>query len=271
MGRRGLTKQQNRISPNDRVRDNPKRTHHTRDERKTVREHDRPIKGIRGRMAAAAAAENIGPILIVRVHVPNARKVGVVHMPLQGVPPGERLQATPNPQLSPERIRSSLHALLVGHARLDADPIQVRPIHRNPTARPPVRVDPPTVGHDMTLEIGNAMVLLFVVAPDDRAEEMDSLVDLRGAVVTLQVARGVGALVRVRTPTSARGGPGLGGSRTSGRERLGTGGLGLGGGPRLLLLLGRRSLDGTVLLVVVGGRNVINVAFTVRFGATAVG
>lgn len=263
--------QQNRISLNDRVRDDPKQTHHTRDEGETVRVHDRPIKGIRRRRAAAVEEEDIGPILIVRIHVPDAREVRVVHMPLQGVPPGKRLQATPDPQLSSEWIRSNLDALLVGHARLDADPIQVGPIHRNPTARPPVWDNPPIVGHDMALEVGNAMVLLFVVAPDDRAEEVDPLVGLCGAVATLQVAGGVGALVRVRTPTSARGGPGLGGSRTSGRERLGTGGLGLGGGPLLLLLLGGRSLNGTVLVVVVGGRNVVNVAFTVRFGATTVG
>jgi hypothetical protein len=63
------------------------------------------------------------------------------------------------------------------------------------TPQPPVWVNQTIVGYDMALEVGNPMVLLFVAAPDDRAEEMDPLVDLHGAMVTLQVAGGIGTLV----------------------------------------------------------------------------
>jgi hypothetical protein len=134
-------------------------------------------------------------------------------MPLQSVPHGKRLHTTPNHQLILEHIRSSL----------DTHLIQAGLIHLNPAAHPPVWVNPAIVGRDVMLEVGNAMVLLGVVASDDRELGVGSLVDRRGAIVTLQVAGGVATLSRVRTPLSVRRRKTLlelGGGRTSTRERL---------------------------------------------------
>jgi hypothetical protein len=113
------------------------------------------------------------------------------------------------------------------------------------------------------------MVLLGVVTFDDWALEAGSLVDQCGAIVTLQAAGDVTTLVRVQKPVSARRRLGFGGSRKSRRERIVTGRLGLGGHPPPLLLLGGRGLSRTVLLVVVGGRDVVNIALTIRFRAIA--
>jgi hypothetical protein len=75
----------------------------------------------------------------------------------------------------------------IDHPLLDAHLIQAGSIHRNPAARPPVWVNPAIVGRDVMLEVGNAMALLGVVA---RELGVGSLVDRRGAIVTLQVAGG---------------------------------------------------------------------------------
>ena len=75
----------------------------------------------------------------------------------------------------------------------------------------------------MTLEVGNVMVLLDVVASNDRALEVGSYVDRRGGIFTLRVAGRVPTFVRARTPVSARGRNALlvsGGGGTSTREHL---------------------------------------------------
>lgn len=116
-------------------------------------------------------------------------------MPLQSVPPGEHLYTTPNHQLILEHTRSSL----------DTHLIQAGLIHRNPAARPPAWINPAIAGRDVMFEVGNAMVLLGVVASDDRELGRGSLVDRRGVIVTLQVAGDVTTLSKARTPPSARG------------------------------------------------------------------
>ena len=68
---------------------------------------------------------------------------------------------------------------------------------------------------------------------------------------------------------SARRRLGFGRSRTSRRECLATGRLGLGSNPPLPLLLEGSGLSGTILLVAIGGRDVVNVVLTIRFGAVA--
>ena len=102
----------------------------------------------------------------------NANDVGVIHMSLQGIPPGKRLHTTSNHQSITIHIRSGLHAFLVGHPLLDAFVVQVSPVHRDPTARPPARLHPTIVSDDMALEVGNTLVHLDVVAPDDGALEV---------------------------------------------------------------------------------------------------
>jgi len=203
--------------------------------------------------------------------MPDARDVGIINVPLQSVPPGEGLLATSNHQSTPEHIRSGLDALLVGHPLLDTLPIQVGPVHRDPTARPLFWLHPAIVGNDVALEVRNALVRLGVIASDDGALEVGLLVDQQGAIFALEVARGDVTLVRVRTPASARRRNalfGFGGGRTGWREALATGRLGLGGGLALLLFLGGSDLDRTIL-VIVRGRDIVGIAF-IQFGAIAV-
>ena len=119
-------------------------------------------------------------------------------MPLQSVPPSKRLPTTPNHRLSPKHIRSSLDVLLAGHPLLGGLPVQVSSIHRNPTTRPRVRVNPMIVGRDITLDFWDALVPLDMVASDDRILGAGSLVDQRGVIVTLQVARGVATIARYK-------------------------------------------------------------------------
>ena len=200
--------------------------------------------------------------------------VRIIDMSLQGVPPGEFLQTTPNHQLTPEQIRSSLDLFLFGHTLLDAPAVQVGPLHPNTTAGPPSRLHPAIVSHDVAFEVGNSLVFLNVVASNDGALEVGFLVDQPGTIFTLEVTRRDTALVRVRTPVSARRSNALlgFGGRTSGRGGCATGRLVLGGGLALLLLLGRGCLSRTVLLVVViGGKNVVGIALAIRFGAIAAG
>jgi hypothetical protein len=89
-------------------------------------------------------------------------------------------------------------------------------------ARPLARVNQAILSHDVTLEVGNVMVLLDVVAFNDRALEVGSYVDQLGAIFTLRVARGVPAFVGARTPVSAtsRNALPVSGGGTSTRELL---------------------------------------------------
>jgi len=204
--------------------------------------------------------------------MPDARDVRIVHMPLQGVPPGESLQTTSNHQLTLKYTCSSLDLFLFGHTLLDALAVQVGPFHPDTTASPLFRLHPAVVSHDVALEVGDAPVLLDVVTSDDGALEVGFLVDQLGTIFTLEVTRGYGSLVRVGTPVSARGSDtllGFGGGM-SGREGRVTGRLVLGGGLALLLLLGGGCPSRTVLLfVIIGGRKVVGIALAIRFGAIA--
>jgi hypothetical protein len=119
-------------------------------------------------------------------------------MPHQSAPPSKRLPTTPSHRLPPTHIRSSLDVLLAGHPLLGGLPVQVGSIHRNPTTRPLVRVNPMIVGRDMTLDFWDALILLDMVASDDRILGAGSLVDQRGAIVTLQGAGGVAKIVRCK-------------------------------------------------------------------------
>ena len=175
---------------------------------------------------------------VVGVQMSDARDLAIVDVPLQRVPPRKRLHATPNHQSTLEIIRPSLNALVIGHTRLEAVVVQMRPIHPNSTAYPLLRLSPTTVGFDVTLEVGNAPVLLDVVASDNGAPGAKSPFDEQGAVFALEVARGDVTFVRVRAPAGAR--------RSD--APLGFGGSGPGG---------------TVL--VVGEREVVSIS--VRFGA----
>ena len=162
----------------------------------------------------------------VRIHMSNARDFGIVNVPLQGVPPGKGLQTTPKHQLTPEQICSGLDLLLFGHTLLDVLTVQVSHLYPDTTAGPLFRLHPAIVSHDVTLEVGNAPVLLDVVASDDGALEVGFLVDRPRAIVTLEVARGDATLVRMQTVVSSRRSnalSGSGGSRTGGGEGRTTG------------------------------------------------
>ena len=199
----------------------------------------------------------------------NARDVWIIHMPLQGVPPRERLHATSNHQSLPKHIRSSIDVLLLGHPLLDARVVQVCPVHVNSAARPLARLYPTIVSHDVPLEVGNTPILLCVFAPNDRALEVGFLVDQHGTIVALEVTRGVATPVRMRTPMNAGRRNtllGFGRGRTCWRELLAAGRLGLRGDPAPLLLL-TGSDRRTVLFIVMGGRNVVDISFTVKLGA----
>ena len=109
--------------------------------------------------------------------MPGARNVGIIHMPLQRIPPRKALHATSNHQSTPELIRPSLDALFVGHTQSDTLPIQMRPIHPNTTAYPFLRLPPTRVSLDVALEVRNPSVTLDVVASGDGATEVRFLSD----------------------------------------------------------------------------------------------
>jgi len=200
----------------------------------------------------------------------DARDFGIINVPLQGVPPGKGLPTTPNHQPTPEQICPSLDLFLFGHTLLDVFAVQVGHLHPDTTANPLFRLRRAIVSRDVTIEVGNTPVLLDVVASGDGALEVGFL-DQPRAIFALEVARGDAMLVRMQTATSARRSNALlgsGGSRIGGGEGRATGRLVLGGGLALLLLLGRGCLGRMVLLVVIGGRNVVGVALTIRFGTT---
>ena len=204
--------------------------------------------------------------------MPNAWDAGVVNMSLQGVPPGKGLQATSNPQLTSKHIRSGLDLLLFCHPLFNAPFVQVSDIHRDTTANPLFRLHPTVVSKDVTFEVGDASVLLEVVASDDGTMEVGFPVDPLGTTFTLEVARGDTTLVRVYTLVSMRSGALLrsGGGRTSGRGGSTTR-LGPVSDLALLLLLGGGYLSRTVLFIVIGGRNVVGVTLTIQFGTIRAG
>ena len=206
--------------------------------------------------------------------MPDARDIRIIHVSLQGIPPGKGLLTTSNHQLTLKHICSSLDLFLLGHTLFYALTVQISPIHPDTTASPLFWLPPAVVSHDMALEVGNTVVLLDVLASDDGTLEVGLLVNPLGTIFTLEVTRGDGTLVRVRTPVSAGGSDtllGFGGGRTSGREGRATGRLALGGDLTLLLLLGGGCPCRTVLVVVIGGRNVVGIAFTIQFRAIGAG
>ena len=148
--------------------------------------------------------------------MPNAREVGVIHMPLESIPPGEGLHTTSNHQSTPEHIRSSPEALLVRHGPPDVLSIQLIPIHSDSTACPLFRIPPTTVSYDMALKVRSALVLLNMATSRDRALGVGFLVDEGGNVFALEIARGDVAPVRAGTSCIARRSSALLGSRGSG-------------------------------------------------------
>ena len=213
--------------------------------------------------------ERFRDLEVVAIHMSDARDVGVVHMPLQRIPPRERLLTTSNHQSTPKVVRSSLDAFLVGHALFDARFIQMRPIHPNSTAFPFIRLRPAAVSYDVALKVWDALVLLDVVASNNGASEARSLFDDQGGIFGLEVARGYITPVRVRTPASARRSDallGFGGGRAGRREGYAMVRPGLGGLALPLLLMGGRLSRTVIVVVVVGGRGVGSI--TIRFRAT---
>ena len=198
--------------------------------------------------------------------MPNARDAGVVNMSLQGVPPGKGLQATSNPQLTSKHIRSGLDLLLFCHPLFNAPFVQVSDIHRDTTANPLFRLHPTVVSKDVAFEVGDASVLLEVVASDDGTMEVGFPVDPLGTIFTLEVARGDTTLVRVYTLVSMRSGALLrsGGGRTSGRGGSTTR-LGPVSDLALLLLLGGGYLSRMVLFIVIGEKSVVSITLTIQF------
>jgi hypothetical protein len=199
---------------------------------------------------------------LVGSHMADARNFWIIHMPLQSIPPRESLHTAPNHQSIPEDVCSSLDALLVSHAPLDARSIQVSPIHPNSTAYPLIRFHPTAVSFDVTLEVWNALVALGIVTSNHRALEVNFIVDGRGSVFALEVARGGVGFVRVRTCRGTRRSAALFGSGASGTRRgkdRTTNRLGLRGRLALLLPLGL-----TVFFVVVRGRNVVSIVIELR-------
>lgn len=101
----------------------------------------------------------------------DALDVWIIHVPLEGVPPGESLHTAPNHQPVSVHICAGLDAFLIGHALRDPGSIQVGPIHPDPTTDPLFWLPPTVVGHDMALKVRNALVLLSMFASEDRALE----------------------------------------------------------------------------------------------------
>lgn len=139
---------------------------------------------------------------VITVHVSDARDVGIVHMPLQGIPPSEGPLTTPDHQSAPNHIRPSPDTLLVRHALLNTRVIQVGPGNTNPAARPPLWFPPTIMSFDMTLEIGYAKVLPGTATSSDGAVRVKFLIDEQGAVFGLEVARGSAASVGVQASVS---------------------------------------------------------------------
>lgn len=131
--------------------------------------------------------------------MPNARDVGIIQMPLQGVPPGESVHATSNHQPAPKDICSSPNVILLSHVLLDVHPVKVSPIHPNPTARPPLGPHQMVVSVDMALKVGNALISLDMAAPGDGAPEVRSIVDECNSAFALEITEGYVAPVRVGT------------------------------------------------------------------------
>ena len=164
-----------------------------------------PTKGIRGQRTTGEDYST-AHLAVVGVHTPNTRDVGIIHMPLQCIPPGKSLHTTSNRQSTLEHIRSSLDTLLVCHALPDALSVQVSLVDPNSAAYPLIRLLPTIVGYDMALEIWNTMVPLLIVASDGRAQEVGFLVDEQGSVFALKIARGNVTPVGVIASCTARRG-----------------------------------------------------------------
>ena len=141
---------------------------------------------------------------VVGVDMSDARDLAIVDVPLQRVPSRKRLHATSDHQSSPKVVRPSLNAFVIGHTQLEALVVQMRPIHSNPAAYPLFRLSPTTVRFDVALEVGNTLVLLDVVASDNRAPGAKSPFDEQGVVFALEVTRGDVTFVWVRAPVGAR-------------------------------------------------------------------
>ena len=189
-------------------------------------------------------------------------------MPLQGVPPSKGLHATSNHQSPPKHVRSGFDALLFGHPLLDALPVQVSPVHPNSAARPLVGLHPAIVSRDVTFEVGYTLVLLDVVTPNDGALEVGFLINQHDTTFALEVTGCVATLVRVWTLLNARSRNALlrfRRGRSGGREFLAARRLGLRRGPALLLPPGGSGLNRAILLIIVGGRDVVDIALTIRF------
>ena len=137
-----------------------------------------PVKGDRGYLPHPGSQDGS----MVRVRIPDAQDIGVIHMPLQSVPPGKGHHAASDHQLSPEQIRSSRDVLLLSHPLLDSQPVQLGLVHINPTARPLVGVHPAIVNSNVALEFGMALIPLDVVTSDDGTFEVIML-DFTGVVV----------------------------------------------------------------------------------------
>lgn len=198
---------------------------------------------------------------------PNARKVGIIDVPLQGISPGKSPQTTSDHKLTREHVRSGLNTLLVRQAFLDALAVQVGFTHADSTAYPLFRLPPTDVGCDVTLQVWNTLVPLDVIASDEGTLEVGSLVDEQGRVFALEVTRWNIMPIRVGTSCCITRRianlPWFRGGEASGREDHGT--ERLEGRLALLLLLIGGGLGWMVLVVVVGRRSVVAIA--VRLGA----
>ena len=126
----------------------------------------------------------------VQIHVSDTRDVGVINMSFQRIPPSKRLQATPNHQLSPKHIRSSLGQLFFVHTLPHQYPVQVGVFCCNATTDPLVRLEPAIMDDDVALQIRNAPVLLDVVASNDRTPELGQPVDRPHPSLALEIAGG---------------------------------------------------------------------------------
>ena len=130
------------------------------------------VHAIRGRKTGG-----IKNLVKVQVHVSDTRDVGVVDVSFQRIPPSKRLQAASDHQLPLEHIRASLNQLFFVHTLLYHYSVEVGVVRRNTTADPLVRFDPAIVGVNVTLQIRNALILLDVVAPNNRTLELGQPVD----------------------------------------------------------------------------------------------
>ena len=191
-------------------------------------------------------------------------------MPLQRVPPREALQAPSDHQFSLEHICSHLNQLLLGHTRLDLYSIQMGVLRWDAIAGPLVWVQPVVVCEDVTFQVRDPPVLLFAAAPSNRAPKLGQFVDRSGCIFGLEIAECDRSFVRVRTP--GRAGRSSAPPEFGGRSMSGGGGTGDGlclGANLTLLLLGGRRFWGKVVFVVIGGRNVVGIPFTVGFETIA--